>query len=640
MKYKILAIILAIAIAVSGFSIKTSAFDPTIIADLLRAIGLVTAGAVAGGAAMGLGDCLAEVINGGLDTWYTEILPNKIITTVNNVLNGNGIIVVSTPSGYTVKVNDSLSGDDLHFATILADKLNSHYNLDFLINNISNATGGITGYSLSKTAYEELKSIIGQATAEFTHNKAIEYAKENGLTLLDNGALPLYNFDFVGPMQPGLELSTMATTANEFLLDGYTIVRPFVLNETNSTWRTDEWFIKDKSSFANQHGLQLFKNDSTVGYMGPEGSYCGQYILYNNTIYSYVPYFRNDYSNYLIRFFDSLTSPSGEKLCDLISELDAQNLPRGYFYYFPSDSSDYRRYITSASDIGDDSFTTPITPDSVTIPRNEGEQAVTDGLSSGIISSNPQLVLDENGNIQRIDGIDTAKLMDLLEMIANNGNVSFDSIDGYLEHITHLLTVSNADANTLNTVVTNLNELAKTQSKSISDINTAVQAIAKAFEKSEESEKVDTDFSGLVIEHTGLVEATAIVEGMPIVQQCRLLLDNLFQSYGGTSTYSSNTSNNTNKAPNFAFYWDSNKDGKTERYNVLDLSFLEYQLSNENLEDKGRFNGGFTVRQFIQYLIILFCYVSFAIKILKKLPSLIGGAGETSDDLNTINRFG
>lgn len=217
-------------------TVKSSAVDPTIITDLLRAIGLVTAGAVAGGAAMGLGDCLAEVIDGGVDTWYNETLPNKVTTSANNVFNNEGVNVVNTSTGYYVTVNNSLTGDDLDYATILADKLNSEPMLDTIITGISEVTGGPTGMGLNKASYEQLKSIIGQATAEFTQKKAIEHAKEAGMSLIDMGALPAYNFNFVGPMQPGLELPTLATTADTFLLDGFTLTKPFVLNESNSSW--------------------------------------------------------------------------------------------------------------------------------------------------------------------------------------------------------------------------------------------------------------------------------------------------------------------------------------------------------------------------------------------------------------------
>ena len=85
-------------------------------------------------------------------------------------------------------------------------------------------------------------------------------------------------------------------------------------------------------------------------------------------------------------------------------------------------------------------------------------------------------------------------------------------------------------------------------------------------------------------------------------------------------------------APNFEFYYDSDKDGVAETYNAFDLSFLETPLTNANLKDKRHFTQPMTVREFIQYLIIFICYVGFAIKVLRKLPGLFAGGESTAQD--------
>ena len=76
-----------------------------------------------------------------------------------------------------------------------------------------------------------------------------------------------------------------------------------------------------------------------------------------------------------------------------------------------------------------------------------------------------------------------------------------------------------------------------------------------------------------------------------------------------------------------------------EVYTALDLSFLEAPLTNENLEDKGRFNGGLTVREFLQYLMIFLCYILFGIKVIKKLPGLIGGVSDGVEDFKTVDTY-
>lgn len=486
MKKKIISIILALSVSITMIrvnTIKSSAVDPTIITDLLRAIVLVTAGAVAGGAAMGLGDCLSEVIDDGLDTWYNETLPNKVTTAANNALNNDGIIVSNTSTGYYVSVNNSLTGDELEFATILAEKLNSHYDLDFLITSLSNSTGGISGYSFQMTAYEDLKTIIGQATAEFTQNKAIEYAKENGLTLIDNGALPLYKFDFVGPTQPGLEFAPIVSSCDKFYIDGCILTPSFTYKGPN--------VYKYPISVIESIGADVMqKYDDIYGYgrfSANDSYFLSQYYVVDGTVF-YCPVPAQSQS--MNRFVDmgSLTcsvleliyNSEGVSLADKgFTSLDDLIGYQTGFYYTQLPDNNHVPTIP-VNDFDNTKFTSSTTPGSVEIPRTEGEQAIIDGINLGLITENPDLTIDENGNIVKIDGIDTTKLMELLQTIANNGTISFDSVEEYLQTITQLIRVSNADTKTMNTVISNLNELTKAQNADIAAINANVASIAQA----------------------------------------------------------------------------------------------------------------------------------------------------------------
>lgn len=113
----------------------------------------------------------------------------------------------------------------------------------------------------------------------------------------------------------------------------------------------------------------------------------------------------------------------------------------------------------------------------------------------------------------------------------------------------------------------------------------------------------------------------------PVIDQLNTFFNNLFNTdYDST-------------APNFHFYWDSNGDGEVERYNALDLSFLETTLTNEYLEDKDRFAAPINLRLFIHLIIILIVYVQFAVKLFKMLPSFFGfGSDFTGNIVTEISR--
>lgn len=488
MKTKIISIILTVAIAVTGFTVKSSAaFDPTIVTDLLKAIGLVTAGAVAGSAAMGLGDCLAEVVEDGVDTWYNDTLPNKVVTNANAVFYNEGIGVTynSALNSYQVTVNSSLTGDDLEYATILADKLNNYPLLDSMITSIGSPVGGVSSHSLEVAFYEDLKSIIGQTTTEFTYKKGQEYAVANGIALENNGAIPVYDFNFVGPI-PSIDMPEHYTMANEYMLDGYVLTRPFVLNSTDAPLNIYGVAGIPKANMeelAKKYGLVDY--GANYGYvLGDTALNGGMYIIYNNEIFSNPCATGKNVSYQLTTAtFEHFKNADGVYLKDVISMVDAQYLPRGFYEKRDENASDY---IVGASEFSQDNFTIATGGTTIDIPRTDDEQAISDGIDLGIIDENGNIVLDEDGNIVSIDGLNIDKLMQLIQQIADNGSISFDSVEEYLAEISRLLRLANVDSAAMNTVIANLKELEKAQSKDISEINANVAAIAEALAASKE----------------------------------------------------------------------------------------------------------------------------------------------------------
>ena len=110
------------------------------------------------------------------------------------------------------------------------------------------------------------------------------------------------------------------------------------------------------------------------------------------------------------------------------------------------------------------------------------------------------------------------------------------------------------------------------------------------------------------------VPPIVVVDGnFPLYEQCKALLTNLFNY------------NDVVKPPSFKFYWDSNKDGINEVYDVLDLSFLETSLTNKNMVDKGFWSTPIKVIDVIRYVIAAVIYGLFVMRLIKRLPYFYGG---------------
>lgn len=100
-----------------------------------------------------------------------------------------------------------------------------------------------------------------------------------------------------------------------------------------------------------------------------------------------------------------------------------------------------------------------------------------------------------------------------------------------------------------------------------------------------------------------------------LYEQCKKLISNVWNY------------NSTASPPNFKFYYDSNGDGVSEEYNVLDLSFLETQLTNENLADKSWFSNPIRIIDLIRWLTALVIYSLFVMRLIKRLPGFYGQGG-------------
>ena len=97
-----------------------------------------------------------------------------------------------------------------------------------------------------------------------------------------------------------------------------------------------------------------------------------------------------------------------------------------------------------------------------------------------------------------------------------------------------------------------------------------------------------------------------------LYDQCKELLNNLFNY------------NDVNTPPSFKFYYDSDGDGTTETYDVLDLSVLETTLSNDNMQDKSWWVTDIKVIDVIRYVIAAILYGLFIMRLIKRLPTFYG----------------
>lgn len=501
----------------------------------------------------------------------------------------------------------ALSDTQLEFYQAFVDSFNS--------SNVM-AYQSSLGYDpvLSISDYTKIKN---QVTNDFYNQCALDLAMA-----LDN---PVYSFDFVGPL-PSMTVPTSEGFA-DLSVDGFKLTVPtssMILLELNG----NQQFYFPSEEAARAAGC----NSVSKVYVDPEtgveywsGSIKatayggGNYVLYNGEIYyretSYRDYTSENYYSFGVTpsSFNTFVSVDGVALSDVytggsISMGVVLNTTNEVKAAVPTKSYSEEDFVTSVGG-------------TVDIPRTDAEEIIGNGIELGLVNPDSTITFDESGNITAVDDIEIAKLEELIEKISA-GNLELEDIQSYLDLITKLVSSGNMTATEQKIILDNIATLTEIQNKDISDIKNSVKSIADSITAEGAAEDVDSDFGYLQINHHGLIESQTIINtAFPFVAQSQQLINNLFD-------YSSNSTD----IPNFSFYWDSNKDGIQERYTLLDLSFMEQVLTNDNLEDKNRFMKSMTIREFVQALIVFVIYVGFSVKFLRKLPGLFGSAESVSDN--------
>lgn len=517
-----------------------------------------------------------------------------------------------------------LTAEEQEFADFFINYVNSHPD-EFTVG-FANVAGQ---YELTMTPeqYEAIKNEVSLAYNEWVLNK-LSYEDKLGNTqiLADILGTPTYDFGFVGPI-PTLTFPT-STGMVSLMKDGFVHTIPYSSDSlVNGRFATAE---AAESYAIGLDGVIVNGSDTqgyyfTASYTGYGG---GRYILYNGVVYYARSY---SYTSSAVgRSCVSIlaTVPEFINFVDvngntLASVYTGGSYAQGIYYNKTGEVALDRPQVTT---IDDSEFTTTTGGGTVEIPRTEEEEVISQAMELGLINPDSTLEFNEDGTIAGADGMTIAKLQELIDMIAS-GNLQFENIQEYLDLITKLIASGNYTATEQKVILDNIEALNQASAKSLEEINAAVLAISQALTLEGELEDVDTEFSYLDVEHTGLVEAETIVNtALPIVGQAKQLVTNVFNSVDESS-----------EVPNFNFYWDSNKDGVVEKYNFFDLSFMEQPLTNANLEDKSRFTDVMTVREFIQYIIIFVVYAGYLIKLLRRIPGLLGGSEGMADDVNTFN---
>ena len=528
---------------------------------------------------------------------------------------------------YSATLGDtsSLTDEEKEFAQYFVNYVNSHPD-EFAVTLEKQEDGGYK-FQLTPDQYEKMKNSVSESYNEWVYDNIAKNTNDsNVVSMVENGVVPIYNFSFVGP-QPSLSAPLMTGQAT-LMKDGFVHTIPYssdsLVNGRFATAEAAESYAKGLDG-VNVNGSDTQGYYFTASYTGYGG---GRYILYNG-----VAYYARSYSytagavgrscNSILASvpeFINFVDVNGNTLASVYT---GGAYAQGIYYNKTGEVALDRPQVTT---IDDSEFTTTTGGGTVEIPRTEEEEVISQAMELGLINPDSTLELNEDGTIAGADGMSLAKLQELIDMIAS-GNLQFENIQEYLDLITKLVASGNYTATEQKVILDNIEALNLSSAKSLEEINAAVLAISQALTLEGELEDVETEFSYLDVQHTGLVEAETIVNtALPIVGQAKQLVTNVFNSVDESS-----------EVPNFNFYWDSNKDGEVEKYNFFDLSFMEQPLTNANLEDKSRFTDVMTVREFIQYIIIFVVYAGYLIKLLRRIPGLLGGSEGMSDDVNTIN---
>ncbi len=465
-------------------------------------------------------------------------------------------------------------------------------------------------YGFDPIGYEKVKEGIA--------NKLIQNSVDDSvIDMVGNGVLPQYDFSFVGP-QPSIS-SPVINGSAPLQKDGFVFTPPI-----SSTMFNEKNTISIKASAELLYNYKIFESqflsgDEKNGYTSQARFSCygySTYVMYNGKLYYFIQANYTDAPVSRVSTSTSLSSinPSIFYSADGVCLADVYTPGSSYSIGLAiNETGAVKSGSPVTASVNESDFNSQIGGGTVDVPRSQIEEIIGRAMELGLAVPDSWIQFAKDGSISSVDGIEVSKLQELIDAVTA-GNLGFENMQEYLDLLTKLVGAGNLTASQQKTILDNIN------AKSI--------AISDAITKEHTLEDVEFENSYLTVEHTGFKEAKTLVDKLPIINQSKTLLNNLFET-------TKNQEQNNSSVPNFSFYWDSNKDGVKEKYTLMDLSFMEQRLTNSNLADKGRFSSSMTIRQFIQSLIILIAYSLFVIKLLKRIPSFLSGAGFGGDNVTT-----
>lgn len=209
--------------------------------------------------------------------------------------------------------------------------------------------------------------------------------------------------------------------------------------------------------------------------------------------------------------------------------------------------------------------------------------------------------------VEDISG-DLSELLEYLKSLNIEGLDSYISaLEGTLNDLNERDKDQSAVLGGISSTLTDLNTQLGTLN--VSGINNAVSSIDSAISASQLRDQLQSDFNQKFA--FGVYNYTGITS-FKLYDQCKYFLDNLFNY------------NNRDTPPNFSFYYDSNGDGEKEVYPLIDFSFLETNLTNENTVDKSLWASPIKIIDLIRYIIAIVCYGLFVLRLIKRLPTFYG----------------
>ncbi|MCM1334596.1 MAG: hypothetical protein NC084_00060 [Bacteroides sp.] len=644
---RIVAVILSVCVAVSCFVVPAYAVSALVpvLTEFLEKVFIDYAAGTA-----------AQAIFSSVGT-FSELEQQGFLSNLSTDVSGGLIELYVSDDQQAVFVQPAsgLSGDQLEMAEYIADSLTTDLSKasltiygeepysKILYRDLQWVPGTALGScDLSATSYLYLKTSALKAINGYVAREAYE-KRELGAAELEAAlgeSFPRVTMDLTDPLNNRISFKTSEKNNVTILSkDGFQFSSPFPYASAHYAHGFTTEYIKH---IENEFGSYFVQNN------GQYWEYTEAYEVYGVTYYFILQdgslvYMSGYYSGtpgsftlglnashtynrkYSHEFFDVNGTSLGHLYIDDLHPV-SEGLVFNVENQIPS-SLPFKVVET----LTDDDFTTTTGGEAVSqeFPLTGAEKIAGSAINMGLVSSDPPLTIGEDGTITKIDDIPVEKLESILDAITS-GDLNLESIEDYLSLISTLVANGNLTSTEQRKILENVNANTAAGAKDLSQIREALNELTEALTKEYEWEIDDSEseISWITAEHTGFTEAKQLTDELEAVTQSKQLLNNLLNKFDSAD----------DRAPSFSFYWDSDKDGELEEYTVLDLSFMEQTLTNSNLKDKRRFkNGNMTVRSFVHFLIILVSYVSFAIKIIKKLPSLINGAGDFDGDIKTVS---